>query len=159
MDSLTLTPTAASQIMAAPAAAAGLAGFLDLSLLEDLTEAEIQLKRNGKELPVFVTLAGPEHPLRKALAYAAQKKSREAFMASGMKLTASDPAQEDADLTETLIRCVLGWRGVAFEGAPLQFSPEAVRRVLTDPKRAWFRAAVSEAFNDREAFIKTSAIN
>jgi hypothetical protein len=130
-------------------------GF-DLSSLEDITEAEVQLKRGSEPLPIWVTLAGPEHQKRKQIVFAKQRRMRQQLAKTG-KLELADPAEDEADEVEMLAACVLGWRGVVLDGKPLECTRANVAAVLADPKRAWFRRCVKEAFDDAELFIRASA--
>lgn len=128
----------------------------DLATLEDVTEAEVQLKRGNQPLPVWVTLAGPEHPKRKAIVFAKQRRMRQQLAKTG-KLEFNDPAEDEADESEMLTACILGWRGVVLDGKTLSCTRENVQALLADPKRAWFRRAVKESFDDAESFIRASA--
>lgn len=130
-------------------------GF-DLATLEDITEAEVQLKRDTQLLPIWVTLAGPEHPKRKAFVFAKQRRMRQQLSRTG-KIELQDPAEDEQDEVELLAACVLSWRGVMLNGKPLDCNKTNVMAVLGDPKRAWFRRAVKAAFDDNEAFIAASA--
>lgn len=130
----------------------------DIADLEDIAEAEVQLKRGTEPLPIFVTLAGPEHPKRKAFLFAKQRKMRQQLAKTG-KLEFADPAEDELDEIDLLATCVLGWRGVVFKGKPLECNRTNVQELLSDPKRAWFRRAVKAAFDDNEAFIAASASN
>jgi hypothetical protein len=130
-------------------------GF-DLSTLEDITEAEVQLKRDGQLLPMWVTLAGPEHAKRKAFVFAKQRKMRQQLSRTG-KIEVQDPTEDEVDEVELLAACVLSWRGVLWEGRPVECTKTNVMARLSDPKRAWFRRSVKAAFDDNEAFIAASA--
>lgn len=128
----------------------------DLSTVEDVETAEVQLKRNGQPLPIFVTLAGPEHPKRKRYAFDKQRKIRKQLAKTG-KMEFGDPQDDEAEENDLLADCILDWRGVAFQGQPVLCNRESVMRLLTDKKRAWFRKSLLEAFNDLEAFTRVSA--
>lgn len=130
-------------------------GF-DLATLEDITEAEVQLKRESQLLPIWVTLAGPEHPKRKAFVFTKQRRMRQQLAKTG-KIEFQDPAEDENDEVELLATCVLAWRGVVLNGKPLECNKANVTAVLGDPKRAWFRRSVKAAFDDNEAFIAASA--
>jgi hypothetical protein len=130
-------------------------GF-DLATLEDITEAEVQLKRDTQLLPIWVTMAGPEHPKRKAFLFAKQRRMRQQLAKTG-KVEFQDPAEDETDELELLTACVLSWRGVVLNGKALECTKANVMAVLGDPKRAWFRRAVKAAFDDNEAFIAASA--
>ncbi|MCE2915918.1 MAG: hypothetical protein LW768_10280 [Rubrivivax sp.] len=128
----------------------------DLASLEDITEAEIQLKRESQPLPIWVTMAGPEHPKRKQFVFAKQRRMRQQLAKTG-KVELQDPAEDEADEVDLLATCVLAWRGVVFNGKPLDCNRANVLAVLSDPKRAWFRKALKAAFDDAEAFTVASA--
>lgn len=127
----------------------------DLADMEDVEAAEIQLKRNGTPLPIFVTLLGPESQKRKAYLFAQQRKVQRQLAKTG-KVDFGDPQEREGEETDLLVDCVIGWRGVVFNGAELACTKDNVRQLLTDKKRAWFRRAVKEAFEDNEAFIRVS---
>ena len=132
----------------------GAEGF-DLATVEDVETAEVQLKRNGQPLPIFVTLAGPEHPKRKRFAFEKQRKIRKQLAKTG-KMELGDPAEDEAEENDLLADCVLGWRGVVFNGEALPCNKDNLYRLLNDKKRAWFRKAIREAFEDAEAFTRVS---
>ncbi len=126
---------------------------------EDVDSANVTIKDpvNGGPLlnpttnqPVVFTLAGPEHPLRRKFMFDRQRKHRTSIMRTG-KIQLDDPEQEEQDETEYLVDCVLGWSGTGVE-----FSKDAARRVLEDPKRQWLRAQVRVALDERERFIRRS---
>ena len=132
-------------------------GF-DIDQLEDIQEAEVQLKRGSEPLPIWVRLAGPEHPKRKGFMFAKQRRMRQSLSKTG-KIEFQDPAEDEAEEIELLATCVLGWRNVVRAGKPLECNRANVEALLSDPKRAWFRRSVKAAFEDAEAFIVASAIN
>ena len=129
--------------------------LFDLATVEDVEAAEVQLKRNGQPLPIFVTLAGPEHPKRKRFAFEKQRKIRKQLAKTG-KMDLGDPSEDEAEENDLLADCVLAWRGIAYEGQPLPCTRENIYRLLADKKRAWFRKAIKEAFDDAEAFTRVS---
>lgn len=129
-------------------------GF-DLATVEDVESAEVQLKRNGQPLPIFVTMAGPEHPKRKRFAFDKQRKIRKQLAKTG-KMEFGDPAEDEGEENDLLADCVLAWRGVVFNGEAVACNRDNVMRLLYDKKRAWFRKAIKEAFEDNEAFTKVS---
>ena len=130
-------------------------GF-DLSSVEDVESAEVQLKRNGQPLPIFVTIAGPEHPKRKRFAFEKQRRIRKQLAKTG-KVEFGDPVEDEAEENDLLADCVLSWRGVLMNGAPVPCRRDTVLPILQDKKRAWFRKAIKEAFDDAEAFTRVSA--
>lgn len=128
----------------------------DLATVEDVESAEIQLKRNGQPLPIFVTMAGPEHNKRKRFAFDKQRKIRKQLAKTG-KMEFGDPLDDEAEENDLLADCVLAWRGVVFNGEAVPCTKDNVTRLLYDKKRAWFRKAIKEAFDDAEAFTRVSA--
>lgn len=136
--------------------------LFDLADTEDMTEAEIQLRRNGVPLPIFVKMAGPEHPKRKNYMLAKNRKTIRQLQKTG-KMDLGDPVENEAEENDLLADCTLGWRtasGEAFlllAGERLACTRDNVRKIIGDAKRAWFRKALKEAFDDNEAFIKVSA--
>lgn len=139
-----------------------IASNFDIGSIEDVQSAEVQLRRNGNPIPVYVTLAGPEHPTRKAFAFAKQRKMRQQLAKTG-KMEFTDPAEDEAEEVDLLASCVLAWRTentadtILLEGKLRPCTRGNVTALLSDTKRAWFRRAVRAAFDDNEAFIKTSA--
>lgn len=138
------------------AEAQALANVFDLSTMEDLEQAEVQLKRNGQPLPIFVTLAGPEHPKRKRFAFDKQRKLRKQLAKTG-KMEFGDPIEDEAEENDLLADCCLAWRGVVMGGQPVPCNKTEVLKLLENKKLAWFRRSLKEAFDDGEAFIKVSA--
>lgn len=128
----------------------------DLASIEDVESAEVQLKRNGQPLPIFVTIAGPEHPKRKRFAFEKQRRIRKQLAKTG-KVEFGDPAEDEAEENDLLADCVLAWRGVVFKGEPIPCDRANVLRFLQDKKRAWFRKSIKDAFEDAEAFTRVSA--
>lgn len=124
----------------------------DLGAFEDTTTGEHRVRHplTGAPTGMMVTLAGPEHPQRKALLHARQRKMRAALAKIG-KLPVSDPEADEVDEVERLVVCTLGWRG-----ATETYSEAAARALYTDPKRRWFRDQVAEALEERELFTRAS---
>lgn len=132
--------------------------LFDVDSIADIGSAEINLKVNGQPLPgVFVTIAGPEHKIRKKYALDKARRMRKQLARTG-KLELDDPVDEQADETEHLADCVLAWRGIAKRGVPLECNRANVVALLDDPSKGWFRKAIKEAYEDAENFIARSAV-
>lgn len=129
----------------------------DLDSFEDVSAGDYVVKHpeTNQPTPIVVTLAGPEHPNRKKIAYAAQRRLRKVLQQTG-KLQLADPEEEEGEEVDMLVSCTLGWKGISVGGKPLAFSVEAARSLYTDPKRRWLRDQVKAALNEREHFIKRS---
>lgn len=128
----------------------------DVDSIADIGTAELPLKVNGQALPgVFVTLAGPEHPTRKAFAMDKARRMRKQLARTG-KIELDDPLEEQEDETQHMVACVLAWRGIARAGKPLECTRENVLALMSDPGKGWFRRAIKEAYEDVENFIQRS---
>lgn len=130
-------------------------GF-DLSLIRTLIEREIQVEHKGRKLPIFVTIAGPEHPSRKAVAFEATRRMREIVFSGGKAET--DAETEEAFELAALAGSVISWRGVKVDGVPVECNRANVSRVLGEPRFAWFREFIKAEFDRKEAFTVASVI-
>lgn len=133
---------------------------LDLADYEDATSAEVRIKHpeTGAPTSMVITIAGPEHPARRRIAFDRQRKVRAQIQRTG-KMQLQDPEDDLADDTELLVACTLGWSGLVMAGQPVAHSAKAARDLYEDPKRRWLRAQVRAALDERELFIKRSASN
>ena len=122
----------------------------DLTAFEDTTTADVRIKNptTGAPTPMVVNLAGPEHPDRKRITFAKQRRLRAGLAKTG-KLQVGDPEDDEAEELDLLVACTLGW-----QGAPMQFSPKAARDLYSDPKRRWLRDQVQTALQERELFTR-----
>lgn len=161
----------ATAVAAAPNSAhAVLGAIFDLGNVVDMTTAEIQLKRNNIPLPIFVTFAGPEHHTRKLFALNKQRRARQQLAKTG-QMTFADPTEDEEEANSLMVQCAFGWRTevrgedgkktsypfVVFNGEQLPCDAGSINRLISDPKYAWFRKSLKDAFDDGEAFIKVSA--
>lgn len=124
--------------------------------IKDLPSAEIQVKGpDGNPTGMVVELAGPEHPKRKQIEFAQQRKIRSQLQKTG-KLELADPADDEQDGIEKLAGCTLGWKLYLDEaGKEIPFSTaEAQSSYALEP---WLRNQLLTALNERERFIKSSA--
>jgi len=126
---------------------------MNLEHLVDTPEAEVELRHPATGAPTgaFVTLAGPEHPVRRQMVFALARRMRAQLQATGT-VEVSDPEADAIDEDDRLGRCILGWRGLW-----LEYSPAAARQLMADPARRWLRAQVKQALDKRELFIGGSA--
>lgn len=120
---------------------------------EDVATADVRIKnpKTGAPTSMVVTLAGPEHPDRKRIQFAKSRRLRAELSKTG-KLPVTDPEEDEAEETDMLVSCTIGWTG-----ADPAFSKQAARTVYTDPKRRWLRDQVLAALNERELFTRASA--
>ena len=129
----------------------------DLDAFEDISASDYVVKHpeTNQPTPMVMNLAGPEHPNRKKIAFAAQRRLRKVLQQTG-KLQLADPEEEEQDEVDMLVACTLGWRGVTVGGKSLAWSQDAARSIYSDPKRRWLRDQIKAALNEREHFIKRS---
>lgn len=140
----------ALEIMNAPAAAAG----FDIDSFEDTQTCEFRVKHptTGQPTELVLTLAGPEHPLRKKRQFDRLRRLRREAQRAG-KLQLADPVEEEIETDEFLADCVLGWNKLVRNGHNVPYSVAAARELMSDPKRRWLRDQVKGAVEEREAFI------
>ena len=120
---------------------------------EDVESAEVRIKdpTTGAPTPMVIVLAGPEHPDRKRLLFARQRRMRAQLSKTG-KVQLADPEEDEAEELDNLLACTLGWRG-----AQVAYSRDAARTLYTDSRRRWLRDQVQAALQERELFTRRSA--
>lgn len=141
--------------------AAAAAAPLDIGSVRTLTSAELEIVHPLSLLPLgaWFLLAGPEHQARKRAQVQYARKLRER-LARGDVVDVELVTDEEAE-TEMMVAATLGWHGpeggpVLFGGVPLPFSPEAARKLYSDPDRRWLRDQVLNALERRRLFIQGS---
>lgn len=132
--------------------------MFDITTITDAPTATIELKHpiTGAPLGATITVAGPEHPTRKGIDFAKQRKLRAAIQKTG-KLEISDPADDELDAVDKLAACTLGWDGMAEAGQPVEFSKAAAAKLYATEGLGWLRAQVWAAMDERERFITACA--
>lgn len=125
----------------------------DFTAYEDIDRADVRIKSpvTGAPTAMVVTLAGPEHPDRKRITMAKQRRMRAGLAKTG-RLQVGDPEEDAAEEIDLLVACTLGWSGVA-----VPFSPAAARALYSDPKRRWLLDQLQAALSERELFTRSSA--
>lgn len=131
---------------------------LDLDQLQQQTSGDMVVEHpvTGAATAARVSLAGPEHPSRKSIIFARMRARRAELERTG-KIAMPDPRDDEADETELLAACTLGWTGISRGGAALTFSADAARALYADPKYRWLRDQVKAALDRRELFFGSSA--
>lgn len=125
----------------------------DFAAFEDVDRADVRIKdpTTGAATAMVITLAGPEHPDRKRLTFARQRRLRAGLAKTG-KLQVGDPEDDAADQLDMLVACTLAWSGAA-----VPYSPAAARALYGDKRRTWLRDQVQAALDERELFTRSSA--
>jgi hypothetical protein len=126
---------------------------------EDVQTAEIELKHpiSGGQTGMIFEIAGPEHPARKRLVQARQRRMRNELQKSG-QIKLNDPTEDDQDELELLIACTLGWRNIITRDSTIEFTPENVVALYSDPKKHWVRTQIRAKLDEVELFIRRSEI-
>ena len=137
-----------------------IANGFDIANFEDVHSAEVFIRdpETGAPTTLVIELAGPEHPARKRDAFARARKVRNELMKTG-KMQLDDPEAEDAADTARLVDWTLGWRGLVSAGQSVTFGRDVAERLYSNPKYRWLRDQVKAAADERERFIKRSAVN
>ena len=134
--------------------------MLDINAITQTDSAEIQIVHPVTRAPLgaSVTLAGPEHPLRKQIRFRLQRRVR-AELARAGRAALPDPEEQDEENIQLLAQCTLGWKGIADEGVEIPFSEAAAAALYARPEMVWLRDQLVVALDERENFIKGSATN
>lgn len=130
-------------------------GF-DISAYEDAHSGMVIIKdpMTGAPTPLAIELAGPEHPARRKDDFNRARRMRQDIMKTG-KVQLDDPEEEEEAKTQKLAEYSLS---ATVNGQPVPFSREQALALYSDPKRRWLRAQVATALDERERFIKRSAL-
>jgi len=144
----------AEQIIYSPAASAGFC----IDDFNDVITCELVLKnpKTGQPTDIVLTLAGPEHPLRKKRQFERIRRMRKEMQRVG-KLTLADPAEEEQDEGEFLADCILGWNKMPTRNGDVAYSKGAALNLMNDSERRWLRDQVKSGVEEREAFIASCA--
>lgn len=131
---------------------------LDLDSLQQQLTARLVLRHPVTGLPTKagITIAGVEHPARKAAVFQRMRERRAELERTG-KISMPDPADDDADEVALLVACTIGWDGLARGDQRLDFSPAAAAALYGDAKWRWVRNQVKNALDQSELFFGGSA--
>lgn len=102
--------------------------------------------------PVTFRVIGRDHPdFRDHM-----RKKQDKKLAATVREVPTSAALE-AEYAENLSALVKDWDGLVVDGQPVKFSPDAARRLLSDPRFPWIAEQVDEFTTARANFIKASA--
>lgn len=132
--------------------------MFNIQTITDAASADVEIKHpvTGASLGATVTLAGPEHPARRAIDFAKQRKLRAAIQKTG-RLEVSDPEDDLLDAIDKLAVCTLGWSGITDGDAPIEFSKAAAAKLYGADGMGWLRDQLYAAMEERARFIKACA--
>lgn len=116
----------------------------------DCAEIVYVLKHPISGLPTAarITLAGPVHPIRRALMFGRMRT----MLAAGI-LDAVNLEDDDANETAFVAACTLGWSALSLAGEPQLFAIGAAQKLYTDSRCLWLRDQVRDALRQRDLFI------
>ncbi len=129
--------------------------MFDIDSIQTLDSAKIELVHpvDGAPLGAQITVAGPEHPARKKLLYAMQRRLR-AQASKVRKPGGFDPEADTEEAIDNLASITLGWQGIGANGKEIPFSAAAARDLYTS--KPWIAEQINIALADRENFIVSS---
>lgn len=132
--------------------------MFDLSGASERSDGEYIVKHpvTGEPTAARLTLAGPEHEVRRSVVFG-RMRARRAELESTGKLALTDPVDDDANNTAFIASCTLGWSGLAIDGKALPFEIGAAQKLFSDPRFRWLRDQAFAALDKRELFIGASA--
>ena len=107
----------------------------------------------GNPTGVIFTLAGPNHPIRKAAQMAANRKLIASARKTG-RVELPDPEDAEAQRVKDLTAFTLGWRGYADESGEVAFTPEAASALYGDPELLWLSNQIDTALGEQDRFTK-----
>lgn len=114
--------------------------------------------QDGNPTGVTFTLAGPTHPVRKAVAHAAQRKMLAGARRSG-QIELPDPEESEKERITNLTKFTLGWSGYSDENGTVAYSEAAANALYADPEMTWLADQVDTALNNKQLFTKSAATN
>ena len=112
----------------------------------------------GNPTGVVFTLAGPNHPIRKAAQMAANRKLIASARKTG-RVELPDPEDAEAQRVKDLTAFTLGWRGYADESGEVAFTPEAASALYGDPELLWLSNQIDTALGEQDRFTKRVGTN
>ena len=132
---------------------------LNLRSIKTLDTFPVEIKdTDGNPTGVIFTLAGPMHPVRKAVAHAAQRKMMASARRNG-QIELPDPEETEKERATNLAKFTLGWTGYADENGPVPHSDAAARALYADPELAWLADQVDAALANKQLFTKSADTN
>ncbi len=132
--------------------------MLKLGSITDAPSAVVAIKNpvTGERLAT-ITVAGPEHPKRRAIELSKQRRMLSALARTG-KIDVGDPVDLEQERLDLLVACTLAWEDVCDEdGKPIPCTADNVRKVYTAEGNGWLRKQVADALEQHERFVMTSA--
>lgn len=132
-------------------------GF-NLKSIKTLQTFDYEIRdEEGNPTGVVFTLAGPNHPVRKAAQMAANRKLIASANKTG-KVELPDPEEAEEQRIKDLTAFTLGWSGyVDDNGKPVPFDSATARELYADPDMLWLAKQVEDALGEKDRFTKRAA--
>jgi hypothetical protein len=131
----------------------------NLRSIKSVDKFEAPIKdQDGNPTGVVFVLAGPTHPVRKAVTHAAQRKLLAGARRTG-QIELPDPDETDKERVDNLTKFTLGWSGYSNEEGPVPFSEAQARALYADPEMTWLADQVDTALSNKQLFTKSAATN
>lgn len=140
----------------------------DLSDLEAGDEATLAIKNSAGKVTSWIwTFYGPGHPKTVALANRVSKKwlqearEKEQAQVNQKKWKPEERSLDDVRLenVNSILERTKGFTPVKLNGQLIEFSPDAARRLLLDPRMGALFSQISEFLKEEANFIRPSASN
>lgn len=106
--------------------------------------------QTGEKTPIRIHLAGPDSEVFRKADRRIKNRNLASLQKRGNQ-TRLTTEQIEANSIELLKAITLGWDGVTWGGAPLEFSPENVETLYTE--FSFIREQVDEFVGDRQNFF------
>lgn len=138
----------------------------DLSELDAGDESTLAIKgRDGKPTTWVWTFYGPGHPRTVALSNRMAKKwlqesrDKEQAQINGKKWKPEDRSLDDirTENVNSIVERTKGFTPVKLNGDVIEFSPDAARKLLLDPRKGALFNQISEFLREEENFMLPSA--
>jgi hypothetical protein len=134
--------------------------MFDISTLALKADHELHLKHPLTETKLFAD-AEEKKPVMILLHGTASKQYRNQVQAMQTRQLRRNAKKEkpsaetmNEEAVELLVACSAGTKNFVFEGTEFSGTPEAFRKLYSDPKFSWLRAQVDEAIGDVGNFLK-----
>ena len=142
------------------------ADVFDLSELDTGDEASLAIKdRAGRPTTWIWTFYGPGHPKTIALSNRVSKKfldearEKEQAQVNGKKWKAEERSLDDVrqENVRNILERTKGFTPVRINGETIEFSPDAARKLLLDPRKSALFGQISAFLQEEENFMQPSA--
>ena len=129
----------------------------NLRNIKSTVSAQVEIKdENGAPIGVFFELAGPTHPKRKAVMFAASRKAQARFQKSG-KIELDSPEEQVLQARENMAAFTLGWTGYTDDaGVAIPYSADTALALFDDDEMTWLFDQLNTALGEKERFMLRS---